>query len=446
MAGIADTQELQVKQIDVLSFDPLAERLFPSLATGVRWGLERTEKALNILGDPHRSYRTIHVGGTNGKGSVASTLAAALNVAGFRTGCYTSPHLCSFRERILVAGKPLTQDRTLGLAEELMNVPERCGLTFFEAATVLGLYAFEREGVEVAVVEVGLGGRLDATNVIHPEISAITNVALDHSDYLGDSLTEIAREKLGIVKPGVPLVTTESDPVLLEVFREVTSQRGAPLVKASTPALEGIKIYHDRTCFGLETHSWGLLEIETPLVGRHQATNAALAIEVLQHMPDDLRPELETLRSGIAAVEHHGRDQIEIIDGRTWFFDVAHNVAGIDSLVDTIDSLDLPRPLVALVGVLGDKDWKSMLSSLFSRVDAALLTQPPSAPLERRWKPGDAARALREITTVRIEEDFKQALIQARTDAGQGTTLVTGSVHTVGSALRILKKEPLRGE
>jgi dihydrofolate synthase/folylpolyglutamate synthase len=163
-------------------------------------------------------------------------------------------------------------------------------------------------------------------------------------------------------------------------------------------------------------------------------------------MPDDLRPELETLRSGIAAVEHHGRDQIEIIDGRTWFFDVAHNVAGIDSLVDTIDSLDLPRPLVALVGVLGDKDWKSMLSSLFSRVDAALLTQPPSAPLERRWKPGDAARALREITTVRIEEDFKQALIQARTDAGQGTTLVTGSVHTVGSALRILKKEPLRGE
>ncbi len=361
MAGIADTQELQVKQIDVLSFDPLAERLFPSLATGVRWGLERTEKALNILGDPHRSYRTIHVGGTNGKGSVASTLAAALNVAGFRTGCYTSPHLCSFRERILVAGKPLTQDRTLGLAEELMNVPERCGLTFFEAATVLGLYAFEREGVEVAVVEVGLGGRLDATNVIHPEISAITNVALDHSDYLGDSLTEIAREKLGIVKPGVPLVTTESDPVLLEVFREVTSQRGSPLVKANTPALEGIKVYHDRTCFGLETHSWGLLEIETPLVGRHQATNAALAIEVLQHMPDDLRPELETLRSGIAAVEHHGRDQIEIIDGRTWFFDVAHNVAGIDSLVDTIASLDLPRPLVALVGGLGDKDWNCVL-------------------------------------------------------------------------------------
>ena len=167
---------------------------------------------------------------------------------------------------------------------------------------------------------------------------------------------------------------------------------------------------------------------------------------MLQHMPEDLRPELETLRAGIATVEHHGRNQIEVIDGRVWFFDVAHNVAGMDSLIDTIDSLDLPRPLVALVAVLGDKDWRSMLSSLLSRMDSALLTQPPSAPLDRRWKPEDAFQTLEKIAQLRIEEDFEQALIQARSDAGQGTVLVTGSVHTVGSALKILKREPLRGE
>ncbi len=446
MDGIADAQELQVRLDGGFFLDDLADRLFPSLASGVRWGLERTEKALKSLGDPHRSYRTIHVGGTNGKGSVTSTLAAVLETAGFRTGCYTSPHLCSFRERIRVAGNPLTQDRTLGLAEELMNVPEICGLTFFEAATVLGLYAFEREDVEVAVIEVGLGGRLDATNVISPEITAITNVALDHSDYLGNSLIGIAREKLGIVKPGIPLVTTEPDKGLLEIFREVTRDVGSPCLKATEPAPDRIGVSPDRTRFTLETNAWGQIEIETPLVGRHQATNAALAVEMLQHMPEDLRPELEILRAGIATVEHHGRNQIEVIDGRVWFFDVAHNVAGMDSLIDTIDSLDLPRPLVALVGVLGDKDWRSMLSPLLSRMDSALLTQPPSAPLGRCWKPEDAFQTLKKIAQLRIEEDFEQALIQARSDAGQGTVLVTGSVHTVGSALKILKREPLRGE
>ena len=446
MDGIAGASEFQARLGGGFFLDGLADRLFPSLAPGVHWGLERTEKSLKILGDPHRSYRTIHVGGTNGKGSVTSTLAAVLETAGFRTGCYTSPHLCSFRERICVAGNPLTQDRMLDLAGELMNVPEISGLTFFEAATVLGLYAFEREDVEVAVIEVGLGGRLDATNVICPEITAITNVALDHSDYLGNSLRGIAREKLGIVKPGVPLVTTESDKGLLEVFREVTRDVGAPFLRATEPEPERIEVSSDRTRFTLETNAWGQIEIETPLIGRHQATNAALAVEMLQHMPEDLRPDLETLRAGVAAVEHHGRNQIEIIDGRVWLFDVAHNVAGMDSLVDTIDSLDLPRPLIALVAVLGDKDWRSMLSSLFSRMDEAFLTQAPSAPLDRCWKPEDAFEALEKIVQLRIEEDFEEALIQARSDAGQGTVLVTGSVHTVGSALKILGRGPFRGE
>ena len=448
MDGIAGAQELQVKLSDSFFLDDLdlVDRLFPSLTSGVRWGLERTEKALKILGDPHRSYRTIHVGGTNGKGSVTSTVAAVLEAAGFRTGCYTSPHLCSFRERIRVAGSPLTHDRVVGLAQELRNVPEICGLSFFEVATVLGLYAFECEDVEVAVMEVGLGGRLDATNVIHPEITAITNVALDHSDYLGNSLSEIAREKLGIVKSGVPLITTESDEGLLEIFREVTKDVGVPCLKVNEPASDRIDVNSDRTRFTLETNAWGQIEIETPLVGRHQARNAALAVEILQHMPEDLRPELETLRTGIAAVEHHGRNQIEVINGRVWFFDVAHNVAGMDSLVDTIDSLDFPRPLVALVGVLGDKDWRNMLSALLSRMDRAILTQAPSAPLDRRWKPEDAFQTLERIVKLGIEEDFQEALVQARSDAGQGTVLVTGSVHTVGSALKILGRGPLRGE
>lgn len=445
MDGITGGQEGQDIRSDSYILDHRVEGLFPSLSSGICLGLKRTRDALKILANPHHSYRTIHVGGTNGKGSVASTLAAVLEMAGFRTGCYTSPHLCSFRERIRVSGKFLTPKRLLSLAEDMADIPGRCGLTFFEAATILGLYAFEQEGVEIAVVEVGLGGRLDATNVITPEVTGITNIAMDHSDYLGSSLQEIAREKLGIVKPHVPLITTESDPALLEIFREVTSQNKAPLVRAKTPAANHVSIHADGTSFHLETDKWGALQIETPLIGRHQVLNTCLAIEMLAQMPVELRPQSDVLRAAVAGVKHFGRNQIEVIDGRTWLFDVAHNPAGTDSLIDTIDSLDLPRPLVALVGVLGDKDWKTMISSLMSRVDQAVLTQPPSVPFERCWNPENVEKNLGVTEHLRVEKDFEQAVLQARTDAGNGTVVVTGSVHTVGSALQILNKEPLRG-
>ena len=443
MDGVAGPRLSAPDRLD-RPFADLVLRLFPPLATGVHWGLERTVRALESLGDPHRAYPTIHVGGTNGKGSVASTLSSVLNASGLNAACYTSPHLCSFRERILVGGQPLPEDEILAHAEEVTDAVVRFGLTFFEAVTVLGFHTFARSSADVAVIEVGLGGRLDATNVLRPEVAAVTNIAMDHADYLGDSLEKIAWEKAGIVKPGVPLVTAEVEPALLQVFRDVTAETGAPLVTLDPDSVEDLTVAADRTSFALYTHAWGRLEIETPLVGRHQATNAALAIEVLEYLPDDLRPDADAIRNGVRAVEYHGRDEIEIIDGLTWLFDVAHNTAGIRSLVDTIDRLELPRPLVALVGVLGDKDWRSMLPPLFARTDAAVLPQPPSAPPERRWSPADAAHAVAKMTRVTIEEDFERAFQRVRCDAGQGTVVVTGSVHTVGSALRLLGREPLR--
>jgi dihydrofolate synthase/folylpolyglutamate synthase len=445
MARVAGAGLTTPDRLDRSFSDPLVGRLFPPLATGVHWGLERTVRALESLGDPHRAYPTIHIGGTNGKGSVASTLAAVLSASGLKAACYTSPHLCSFRERILVGGLPLTEDEILARAEEVTDAVVRFGLTFFEAVTVLGFHAFERASADVGVIEVGLGGRLDATNVLRPEVAAVTNIAMDHADYLGDSLEKIAWEKAGIVKPGVPLLTAEVEPALLGVLRDVTREVGAPLVAVDSHAVEDLEVSADYTRFALETHAWGRLEIETPLVGRHQATNAALAIGVLEYLPDDLRPDADAIKDGVRAVEYHGRDEIEVIDGLTWLFDVAHNTAGIRSLVDTIDRLELPRPLVVLVGVLGDKDWRSMLPPLFARTDAAVLTQPPSAPSERRWRPEEAAGAVRRMTRVTVQNDFERALEQARREAGQGTVVVTGSVHTVGSALRLLGREPLAG-
>ncbi|NJD17914.1 MAG: bifunctional folylpolyglutamate synthase/dihydrofolate synthase, partial [Gemmatimonadetes bacterium] len=301
------------------------------------------------------------------------------------------------------------------------------------------------EGVDVAVIEVGLGGRLDATNVIRPLVSAVTNVQMDHADYLGDTLAKIAREKAGIVKAGVPFVVGETDADLVDVFREAAARAGAPFHPVDAQArLKDMELGRDHTRFSLDTRSWGEVRVSTPLVGRHQASNAALAVEVLEHLPERLRPGREALVRGIAGVLHPGRDQIEIVDGRTWLFDVAHNTAGIHSLVDTLDRLPLPRPLVALVGVLGDKDWPSMLPPLFSRVALAVLTQPPSAPPERRWDPAAAGVAVAGAGRLEVEEDFLAALAMARKAAGDGTVVVTGSCHTVGSALSALGLEPLR--
>lgn len=437
---------LAPERLDRPFADPLARKLFPPLAKGVHWGLERTERALEELGDPHRAYATVHVGGTNGKGSVASTVASVLTRAGHRAGCYTSPHLCSFRERILVDGRPLTEARLTGYAEDVRDAIVRHRLTFFEAVTVLAMHAFREEGVEIAAMEVGLGGRLDATNVISPEVAAVTNVAMDHADFLGNTLEQIAREKAGIIKPGVPFVTAEADPGIRALLRSLAEQKGAPLVAVEPPSADDVEIADDHTSLSVDTGCWGTLELRTPLVGLHQATNAALAVKVLEHLGEPWRPTADEVIEGVASVVYHGRDEVERIDGRTWLFDVAHNTAGIHSLVDTVDRLDLPRPLVALIGVLGDKDWQSMLPPLLSRVDAAFLTQPPSAPAERRWDPLEAADQVDAITVVRVVDDFVLAMRRAAERAGQGTVIVTGSVHTVGSAMPLLGLDPLEGD
>ena len=444
--GVKEGDGPAPERLDRPFADPMVADLFPPLAAGVHWGLERTLASLAELGDPHLSFSSIHAGGTNGKGSVATSVAAALTRAGVRTGCFTSPHLCSFRERIVVDGRALSEPTLRDRAAEVTEVVRRNGLTFFEASTVLGFHAFAVEGVELGVVEVGLGGRLDATNVLTPLVSAVTNVDMDHADYLGDTLPLIAREKAGIIKPGVPFLTAETSPELLEIFRSLTEERGASFHPLDPSDVRDVELGKDHTSFTVVTDVWGDARVRTPLVGQHQATNAALAVRILERLPDGVRPPLEAVLSGIAGVVHPGRDQIAVVDGGTWLFDVAHNTAGIHSLVDTVDRLGLPRPLVALVGVLGDKDWRSMLPPLFSRADFAVLTQPPSAPPERRWDPTAAREAVARVCPIQVEEDFIRAMRRAREEAGKGTVVVTGSCHTVGSALTVLDLEPLKDE
>jgi dihydrofolate synthase/folylpolyglutamate synthase len=398
--------------------------------------------ALADLGDPHRAYATVHVGGTNGKGSVTTTVGSILGASGRRVACYTSPHLCSFRERFLVDGRPIAEDAIVRYADEVRETVVAHGLPFFEAVTLLAMHAFAGEGVEVGVMEVGLGGRLDATNVVEPAVTAVTNVAMDHAEYLGDTLPQIATEKAGIMKEGVPFVTAETSPELLDLFRRLARKAGAPLLPVKPEAVSDVEVARDHTALSLRTECWGPLRLRTPLVGLHQAVNAAVSVAVVEALPPELRPEAADVVAGVAGVVHPGRDEMLHARGTTWLFDVAHNTAGILSLVDTIDRLELARPLVAVVGVQGDKDWRSMLPALFSRIDAAILTQPPTVSPERRWDPVAVADQVESLTVVRVVPDFVQAVRSAEERAAAGTVVVTGSVHTVGGVMSLLGVDP----
>jgi dihydrofolate synthase / folylpolyglutamate synthase len=404
----------------------------------VKWGLGRSEAILAAVGDPHREYAVLHVGGTNGKGSVARIQAGILQAAGRRTGLYTSPHLVSFRERILVDGEPLSDDFLEACARELLPLYEAHGPSFFEAATALAFLAFARSGVEVAAVEVGLGGRLDATNVVSPVAVAITNVTLEHREMLGDTVEAIAGEKAGILKPGVPAFTTEEDPRVLEVLRREAEARGASLEVVAPPAAV---VGPDGSRFTLDTGAWGELELASPLLGRHQTRNVALAVRTVEALRPGLRPGADAVLEGVLGTRVPGRLQVEREGDTTWILDVAHNPAGVRSLVEALGEAPLPGPRVGVVGVLADKDWPAMLRELSGVLDRVVLTVPDSAVASRRWDPNEAAGLLGEkgVAIPRLDE----ALERARGLAGPGgTVLVTGSFHTVGDALRELGRTP----
>ncbi|MCI0434632.1 MAG: bifunctional folylpolyglutamate synthase/dihydrofolate synthase [Gemmatimonadetes bacterium] len=428
-----------------LDYDTIVRELFPRLTGGIRWGLERTRRLLAAVDDPHLRYHTVHVGGTNGKGSVAALLASALRAAGVRTGLYTSPHLCAFRERIQIDGAAISEAALVESAAPLWPVIVEEDPSFFEATTAIAFHALARASVSVAVVEVGLGGRLDATNVIRPAVAVLTNVALDHVQFLGPTIEHVAREKAGIIKAGVPAVTGETGAAALAVFRERAAAVGTMLREIGDASFTTLATDRTGTEIELRSGEWAGRRLRTPLPGAHQAWNAAVAAAALEALPSSLRPGFEPVRSGFESLSWPGRLQIVTDRDRTWVFDVAHNVAGAEALAAALATLALPRPLVALVGVLGDKDWRGMLGPILGVADTVFFTLPPTAPEDRRWDPRGVLDEL-QVAHARAVPDFGEAMRRAWESAGsgasQGTILVTGSFHTVGDALIALGLAP----
>jgi dihydrofolate synthase / folylpolyglutamate synthase len=420
--------------------DEELEWLFRRTGDGIRWGLERTEAMLAGVGDPHRRFRALHIGGTNGKGSVAALCESALraHLGDAAVGMYTSPHMVRVAERVRVAGQPIEDDLLIAAARRLRPEILSTGATFFEALTAIGFLALAEAGVRIAVVEVGMGGRLDATNVVSPEAVGITNVGLEHTRFLGETVEQIAAEKAGILKYGVPAISGARDPGVRGVLRSAAERVAAPLhfldERASLlQARSGV----GGTSLAFRSSTWGEGTLRTPLPGAHQAENALLALELLSLLPAELRPTLEEVSRGFASARWKGRLQVERLRGTTWVLDVAHNPAGAETLRAALESLtELPRPRVLVAAILADKDAPGILRPLLEVVDAVVLTTVPSAPAERRWDPQAAAAALEpHEVPVRVIPRFEEALARASTLAPHGTVVVTGSVVTVGDAL-----------
>jgi dihydrofolate synthase/folylpolyglutamate synthase len=396
----------------------------PYLATlqplAMRFGLERMERALDALGHPERRAPVLLVGGTNGKGSTCAMAAAALGAAGHRVGLYTSPHLVRFNERIAVGGREIDD---LALAARVAEVRRVCPwhdggaaeerLTYFEFATLVALSHFARERVGVAVLEVGLGGRFDATNAVQPAVTAIARIALDHTELLGDTLAAIAREKAGIFREGVAAVSHgEQPPEALAALREEAARREAP--------------------FHVAAQAWtGSLG----LAGPHQRGNAALAAAALARLAEAGVPvPPSAIAEGLAAARWPGR--LEALGGV--LLDGAHNPDGAAALAAALRALHPGRPVELVFGVLGDKDGEGMLAALAPAVRRLHLVRPPS-PRARSVESTAALAAALGIVADAHGGDLAGAIACARAAAGtEGIPVVAGSLYLVGAARALL--------
>lgn len=397
---------------------------------GIKFGLNRTENLLERLGNPHRRFHCIHIAGTNGKGSTAAILSSILTRHGYRVGLYTSPHLVRFTERFRINDREASADKIFGVFQDVMRVMSgEEWPTFFEAVTAMAFQYFALEGVDWAVIETGMGGRLDATNVVQPEVAVITNVAMDHQEFLGATLSSIAREKAGIVKSGKPVVTAVKQPAAQSTLKATCLKKAAPLYRygihfRAHPYAPQQFHYH-----GI-THHWPNLSLG--LLGEHQYTNAALALAALEVIESQGAVMLDAQRitQGLAQVRWPGR--LEVLETAPLVvLDGAHNPHGAESLRTALRKVFPDRRLHLVMGIMADKDIRGIFRRLLPLAETVVFTQPRYG---RAAHPEDLRRlALPMIKKVYVIPKPADAIAQAKALASvEDVICITGSLYFAG--------------
>lgn len=416
---------------------------------GIKFGLESITTILTALGHPERSLTTIHIAGTNGKGSVTAMVDAALRAAGHRSARYTSPHLVSLTERFVIDGAPVRDEDLAQAIADIRDVVERLVAdgqlealpTFFEVTTAAAWELFRRASARVAVCEVGLGGRLDATNVIQPAACAITSIGMDHERYLGTTLTDVAAEKAGIIKPGVPVVVGHMDANAFETIAATARRVGAPLIDAAAGVMVEPIARRDAwspTRIRLRTPARDYGEVALALPGRHQIDNAVVAVRTLETLDASGVPvPAASIVHGLAGVTWPGRlDVRTLADGREILLDAAHNPDGAAALARFLrESGTVGRPLV--FAAMADKDVRGMLRALAPATSLLVLTR---AFNRRSADPAALAELARELApelAIIVRPDPRDAVDAAW--AAAPSIVVAGSIFLLGDVLRVLE-------
>jgi dihydrofolate synthase / folylpolyglutamate synthase len=404
---------------------------------GIKLGLETIETILSALGDPQHGYRSIHIAGTNGKGSVATMLSTILMEAGFRVGRYTSPHLESFNERICIDNAPIDDDAVVSAYDRVQAIQNlKRQPTFFEFTTAMALDEFDRRKVDWAIIETGMGGRLDATNTIHPAVSVITNISLEHKLYLGDTIAAIADEKAGIIKPGIPVVAGVTQSSAKARIGSKADLHQAPLY------LKGRDFRCRRagdssfTYYGMD-HTWPRLRLS--LHGSHQVDNAALALAVCEILMRSGQADIpfEAIRNGLKNACWPGRLEV-VHEAPHLILDGAHNLMAARMLARHLKERYKDRQITLVVGVLDDKPYESILKDLAGPCRRAIVTQPE---INRAVPAGQlAATARKYFNDVEMVPEIHQAIQKAIRDADPDDIIcVAGSLYVVGEAKTALR-------
>ncbi|EQB63971.1 MAG: hypothetical protein RBG1_1C00001G1550 [candidate division Zixibacteria bacterium RBG-1] len=418
-----------------MNYNQAISYLFGLQIFGIKLGLSNIASFLNYLGNPHFKFQSVHVAGTNGKGSVCAMLESILCQAGYKTGLFTSPHLVDFTERVRICGRPIEKEFIVDFVAECKNRIDKYKYTFFEVNTALTFLYFAEKKVDLAVVETGLGGRLDATNVLLPLASVITNIDLEHTDILGKKITQIAAEKGGIVKEKVPVITGVEQSEALKVIKFISEKKNSPLIPVKGNSSWKIKkTTLEKTVLDLRLKNTSFPDLELDLLGTHQVKNATISLLTLQELQKrGYKVSSRAIYHGLKNVDWPCRFQIYRSKPLV-ILDAAHNPAAAKILRQTFSNLLPNRKVIFIFGVMQDKDYPQVLQALSQIAKKILLTQPQIkraaslAELEKVVKP--LKIPYEKIKSVK--KAYSQTLKKATTD---DIICVTGSHYTLGELL-----------
>ncbi len=438
-----------------MNYEESVAYLEQAASFGIKPGLERIEAMLKKLGNPETAYKVIHVTGTNGKGSVVAMITSVLENAQLRVGRYISPHLLDYTERIYICGHDISREDFAKAATVVREAAEEIiadgveAPTEFELLTAMAFWYFKEQKVDYAVMEVGMGGLYDSTNVILPVVSVITNVAMDHMKYLGNTLQEIAHQKAGIIKEGIPVVTAAQHVALKQLKKEAHEKKSRIYfygrdfeIDSRNPWKHGQVVTVKRKDMPKELEK-SLLFV--PFVGAHQAVNAAVATMALSIiMKQDDRVNENDLREGLARTRWQGRFEIHDVKGVTYIMDGAHNPAGAEALMEALEEQYPDKRRLFVFTSLADKDTETVIQLLIRKGDKVFACEAPTHRTRKPEEIGAMIKAQKIDAAFMAEPSVKAALEDATKEAGAGDiVLICGSLYILGDAIRFIEEKEM---